>query len=361
MPWQAVAVSAKGTKHERSKQPCQDYGDYEILSDGEVIIGVVSDGMGSASHSEVGSKLAVRVGLKELGTKDWRSRPEHNRDAEAIFNPIVREIRKAFERHAAVEGYSVQMLACTLLAFVATPEWLIAMQVGDGFIVAQTGNENLRLLFKPDKGEFANETTSVTSSKVFDEIKVSVSSNSYGFICVSTDGIENISLIKQEDWKPFDNFFIPLQRHMESDESLERKKEDLEKFLNSEKLNQKTDDDKTLLLCVYKNPKNLDDQKIYQEQNSQAISETPAEQLDADANTKNMDSVSSTVQPSDNSESSQIQDIQSTRKEISSGSNFEDISSFKNSSYSVQNDSSKGLKVNESSNNKLEDEKATDS
>lgn len=116
MPWQAVAVSAKGTKHERSKQPCQDYGDYKILSDGQVIVGAVSDGMGSARHSEVGSKLAVRIVLEELETKDWRSRPEHNRDAKAIFDHIIREIRKAFERHAAVEGYSVQMLACTLLA-----------------------------------------------------------------------------------------------------------------------------------------------------------------------------------------------------------------------------------------------------
>jgi serine/threonine protein phosphatase PrpC len=306
MVWQAVAVSAKGTKHERSKQPCQDYGDYKILSDGQVIIGAVSDGMGSARHSEVGSKLAVRVVLEELETRDWKSRPEHNRDAKAIFDHIIKEIRKAFERHAAVEGYSVQMLACTLLAFVATPEWLIAMQVGDGFIVAQAGNENLRLLFKPDKGEFANETTSVTSSNVFHETKVSVSSNSYGFICLSTDGIENISLIKREDWKPFDKFFSPLQRHMESDGSLERKKEDLEKFLNSEKLNQKTDDDKTLLLCVYKHPKNLDDQEIHQEQNSQAISEPPAqehEQLDAEANKKDVDSMSSNAQTSDNLES----------------------------------------------------------
>lgn len=214
------------------------------------------------------------------------------------------------------------------------------MQVGDGFIVAQVDSENLQLLFKPDKGEFANETTSVTSSNVFHETKVVLSLNSYSFICLSTDGIENISLIKRENWKPFDKFFSPLQRHMESGESLERKKEDLEKFLNSEKLNQKTDDDKTLLLCVYKHPKNLDDE-IYQEQNSQAISEPHAqerEQLDAEANKKDVDSMSSNAQISDNSESSQIQDIQPTSKEISSGD----------------------LEVKESSDNKLEDEKATD-
>ena len=268
MPWQAVAVSAKGTKHERSKKPCQDYGDYKVFSDGQVIVGAVSDGMGSARHSEVGSKLAVRVVIEELENEDWMSRPANDRDAKTIFNKIIRQVKKVFERHAEVEGYPVQMLACTLLAFVATPEWLIAMQVGDGFIVAQASDGNLQLLFKPDKGEFANETTSVTSSNVFHEARVSVNSNSYSFICVSTDGIENISLMKREDWKPFDKFFSPLQRHMESNESLAKKREDLEKFLNSEKLNQKTDDDKTLLLCVYKDSEFFEKREINQEQKS---------------------------------------------------------------------------------------------
>jgi serine/threonine protein phosphatase PrpC len=361
MTWQAVAVSTKGTKHERSKQPCQDYGDYRILSNGQVIVGAVSDGMGSASHSEVGSKLAVRVVLEELESRDWKSRPEYDRDVKVIFDSSIRQVKKAFELHAWSENYPVQTLACTLLAFVATPEWLIAMQVGDGFIVAQTGDENLQLLFKPDKGEFANETTSVTSSNVFSEAKVSVNSNPYSFICVSTDGIENISLIKREGWKPFGKFFSPLQRHMQSDESLERKREDLEKFLNSEKLNQKTDDDKTLLLCVYKYPEVLDKREIHQEQDSPEI---PNQQYESDANTNEEIDQSSSfrdVQPSDNSDSESLIQAEENRQQADEGesqtSDFKDTKSSKVTDCSVQDPVSQDLQVAELSDLKLENGK----
>ena len=73
------------------------------------------------------------------------------------------------------------------------------------------------------------------------------------FICAATDGIENISLIKKKDWIPYDKFFIPLEQHITSKSELEDKKKILSNFLNSNKINQKVDDDKTLLLCSYKN------------------------------------------------------------------------------------------------------------
>jgi serine/threonine protein phosphatase PrpC len=356
MPWQAVAVSAKGTKHEISKQPCQDYGDYKLLSDGQVIIGAVSDGMGSARHSEIGSKLAVRVALEELESKNWISRPELNEEAKVIFDTIIKEIRKAFERHAAVEGYSVQMLACTLLTFVATSEWLIAMQIGDGFIVVQT-DKNLQLLFKPDKGEYANETTSVTSPNVYEEAKISLTTNSYSFICVSTDGVENLSLIKRENWKPFDKFFSPLQRHMQSDESLEKKKEDLEKFLNSEKLNQKTDDDKTLLLCVYKHSEILgkQEQEIHQEQNHQEFSDGSSQedqQLNIKVDTRKENSESNSSEPA------QGQTLPSTDEQIELLSELEDSQTSKASNLLEQHNVSNEIQTGVHTDDQLENQKA---
>ena len=82
-------------------------------------------------------------------------------------------------------------------------------------------------------------------------MQVCLRSIPYKFICTATDGIENISLIKTQGWKPFDNFFRPLEQHMLSTSTLEQKKKKLDDFLNSAKINQSTDDDKTLLLCVY--------------------------------------------------------------------------------------------------------------
>lgn len=53
MNWKAVARSASGTSHQNQGIGCQDYGNYRIF--GDVIVGAVADGAGSAKHSDVGS------------------------------------------------------------------------------------------------------------------------------------------------------------------------------------------------------------------------------------------------------------------------------------------------------------------
>lgn len=252
MQWEIVGCSAIGTKHITGGTPCQDAVCYERISD-QIIIGAVSDGMGSARRSDVGSKLAVQTALSQIkSTQCWLNQPKNDEGAREIFRSVLGQVQAALKKEAENGGYSVKDLNCTLLAFVATPEWLAAMQVGDGLIVVRPKGRDYQLLFMPDKGEFCNETTSVTSSHALEEMEVCVKSGSYEFICAATDGIENISLVKPENWRPFEGFFKPLEEQiMLSTNSIAHKKKEIEDFLNSEQINQKTDDDKTLLLCAY--------------------------------------------------------------------------------------------------------------
>jgi hypothetical protein len=127
------------------------------------------------------------------------------------------------------------------------------MQVGDGLIVVRADNQDYELLFQPDKGEFANETTPVTSSSAIGEMRFCIKEKCYDFICAATDGIENLALDKKTRiWKPFDSFFNKgLEQSIFSNSSLQDKERDIENFLNHEPLNKRTDDDKTLLLCAY--------------------------------------------------------------------------------------------------------------
>lgn len=251
MPWQAINGIATGAKHLELGQPCQDWGVCEIISEGSVIIGAVSDGMGSAKHSEIGSKLAVEIAISEIRSWDWQFSLTNEQDARNFFRRILSVVKAALNKKANTSGYPVEDLACTLLVFIATSKWVAAMQVGDGLIVVRAEGEDYQLLFKPDKGEFANETTSITSSNALQEMQVCLLLINCQFICAATDGIENISLIKPENWKPSETFFQPLEQHMLSTDSLELKKQELDKFLNSEKINQSTHDDKTLILCIY--------------------------------------------------------------------------------------------------------------
>lgn len=297
MQWEIVGCSAIGTKHITGGTPCQDAVCYERISD-QIIIGAVSDGMGSARRSDVGSKLAVQTALSQIkSTQCWLNQPKNDEGAREIFQSVLGKVQAALKQKAENEGYSVEDLNCTLLAFIATPEWLAAMQVGDGLIVVRPKDENYRLLFMPDKGEHPNETTPVISSDALEEMQVCVKLDAYEFICVATDGIENISLVKSEKWRPFEGFFEPLEEKvMLSINSRERKQKEIEDYLNSEQINQKTNDDKTLLLCAYSDFTNI------QKQNNVSHNNLKHEIANTQQSTR-----SGTVQPSTHNTVSQKQ------------------------------------------------------
>lgn len=260
MNWKAIARSAIGTSHENQGIVCQDYGDYRIFQD-VIIVGAVADGAGSAKHSDVGAKLAVETVLKcfsdinESPQKEEELEPGYSKglskeEADKLFATIVKKAIAKLHEQAAKENYSVNDLACTLLVFLATPDWFAAMQIGDGFIVMRSQESEYQLLFQPDKGEFANETTFITSANAVKEMQVKVISEKQEFICASTDGLEKVA-IRLSDWEPFSPFFKPLEEYLHEPVNGEEKDKYLMEFLNSERLNSRTDDDKTLLLCFF--------------------------------------------------------------------------------------------------------------
>lgn len=259
MGWKAIARSEIGTSHFSQGIPCQDYGLCHFFQD-DVIVGAVADGAGSAKYADVGSKLAVKTVLnffddvnqspdKQGETERRLSQPLSKLEVEKLFAEVVKRVFAELSKKASEEHYSVNELACTLLAFIATPHWLAAMQIGDGFIVLRSKNsEEYQLLFHPDKGEFANETTFITSENALQEMQVDVIPGEQEFICVSTDGLEKVA-IRFQDWKPFSPFFKPFEEYLEQTLNPEQEAEYLTNFLKSERLNARTDDDKTLLLC----------------------------------------------------------------------------------------------------------------
>lgn len=274
MVWRAVVRSAIGTGHQQEHHPCQDYGGNRILND--VIMGAVADGAGSAKYSDIAAKLAVETTLNYLATSEawlqkrnysWHSlsQPPSETQVRRLFTKGVGKVRSTLQKQAAENGYAMDDLACTLLAFLATPQWIAAMQIGDGFIVVRRSmswkqavlandftapGEDYQLLFQPSKGEFANQTTFVTSLDALEEIQVRVVSGQYPFICVATDGLENVA-IRLKDWTPFSPFFKPLEEYIQETAHPEQDDEYLVNFLTSERLSERTNDDKTLLLCLY--------------------------------------------------------------------------------------------------------------
>ena len=259
MSWRAIARYAPGTSHQKLNMPCQDYEHYHIFND--VIVGAVADGAGSAKYSDIGAELAVETVIKYLSPINgylrkrkrwWQSlcQPLSEEEAKKLFKSTLKRAIASLEEQAKSKDYSVNDLACTLLIFVATPRWVAAMQIGDGFIVMRSQESEYQLLFQPDKGEFVNETTFITSSNALDEMRVRVLTGHQEFICASTDGLEKLA-IRFSDWTPFALFFKPLEEYLGETSDPEKEDEYLKNFLDSERLNARTDDDKTLLLCLF--------------------------------------------------------------------------------------------------------------
>lgn len=256
MNWKATYNYSKGVYHQKNGINCQDYANYHVFEE-RVIIGAVADGAGSAKYADIGAELAVNVILnhfkqfsyKFLNLTNFLQLSEKFAE-EGFSNVIKQEVVPALQKEAQQRNCSINELACTLIAFVATPHWIAAMQIGDGFLVVRLNDGKYQLLLKPDKGEFINETTFVTSKQVLSSINVKILYGSTRFICASTDGLEKVA-IRLSDWTPHAPFFKPLEAYLEQTNYPDIDKEYLENFLNSERLNSRTDDDKTLLLCLY--------------------------------------------------------------------------------------------------------------
>jgi Protein phosphatase 2C len=270
MPWKAIACSAKGTSHEKTGKPCQDYAGFIRVNDsgeaddnGDIAIGAVCDGAGSYKYSDLGSKLAVETVLKLL--QDWLkwlkqqredlSRPISQAEAHQVFAKIISKVKEEFAAKAKEMSCEPKDLSCTLLVVVATPQWLVAMQIGDGFIVIRQPDLNdelseYKLLFQPTKGEYANQTTFITASNAREVMQCAVVPEPQQFIFASTDGLERLALEIGKESKPyppfFDTFRDAIQIRSEAEE-----KNSTEKWLQWEEVNNRTDDDKTILLCWY--------------------------------------------------------------------------------------------------------------
>ncbi len=252
MSWKAVTHSAIGTRHLAKEIPCQDFGDFKIKNG--LLFGAVADGAGSAKFSDIGAKLAVQTWIEsaihkiEAQTLDCEAIADL--DFKSIFTDITQGVLARLEAEATQGEFPLRELGCTLLSFIASDSWIAAMQIGDGFIVCQPlESEEYELLFRPDKGEFINETLFVTSKGAIQELQFSFQHGPQKFICAATDGLEKVA-ISYQNWAPHQPFFKPFKDCLQLIPEPTEQHDYIQTFLESDRLNARTDDDKTLLLCL---------------------------------------------------------------------------------------------------------------
>ncbi|HYF51729.1 MAG TPA: PP2C family serine/threonine-protein phosphatase [Planctomycetota bacterium] len=248
MPWYVAAAGATGLSHRKQNLPCQDCAAVDVTSTG-LVVAALSDGAGSAPKAELGARTTVETTLAFLKHREWPQSPTQD-TTDRAFIELHETLLLSLQQIAQKENCELDALACTLIAFVAAENWLAALQVGDGLFLGRPAGGDLRLLFKPNRGEYVNETVFVTSKSEQPQRQTLFLPSAFEFLCASSDGIERVA-IKYADWSPFEPFFAPLEEYMLSRPTPEQGQKDVREYLEREKFDAKIDDDRAMVLCRF--------------------------------------------------------------------------------------------------------------
>ena len=249
--WKFAAASVIGTSHLKNEHgSCQDSHLCAYYQAPNTLVAVVSDGAGSASHSEIGSTLACSLVHREIVQA-----PEDHLFTRTFALSTLELLRAALRSEAAQAGLRVREFACTLLVAIVGNERAAFWQIGDGAICFRKAtDEGLHYAFWPAKGEYANVTEFVTDENASEELSFDEGALCICDLAVFSDGLERLALDFRagEVHEPFFSALFPyLYRRQEG--HLVDLEEQMKAFLDSDRVNSRTDDDKTLVLATRKN------------------------------------------------------------------------------------------------------------
>jgi hypothetical protein len=227
--WRALGASVAGAGHRARGIGCEDASAVEVLDDGTLLV-AVADGAGSAPRSSEGSTRAVSAAMDALL-------------AGADVCAVLHAARRSLEPVTA--GDRMGDLATTLLVVRASPSGIETAQVGDGAVVLRR-DSSLEVVAPDAKGEYLNETVFLTSDGWLDALRVeTVSADGVDAIAVLTDGLQLVAL-DLATGLPHAPFFAPFFSFVADDGDVAQ----LESFLGSERVGERTDDDVTLVVAA---------------------------------------------------------------------------------------------------------------
>lgn len=250
--WKIAAASVLGTSHAKLGTPCQDAHMVKTLDkDGEeVLVIVVSDGAGSAVKAEVGSLLACST-VAEAAEAYLIDGGKVSDICPDTARSWIRLVQQAVVLCAEDEGATPRDYACTMLVAIIGEDAAAIMQIGDGATVVGD-NDGWRWVHWPQHGEFANATNFVTEPEAGEKLEFDLIQGRIDEVSVFSDGIERLVLHEASKtvFAPFFDRMFPAVRAIDGNGLDSGSSEALKDYLDSKVINEKTNDDKTLILAT---------------------------------------------------------------------------------------------------------------
>ena len=251
MIWRIAQASAVGTSHIQSGQECQDdcLAERIVAADGaEYFIGLVADGAGSAIFSREGAELACQTAHALISRWLTTGVVRSSLDRDLVLT-WFEEIRRLIFDKAATRSVRPRDFACTFLATVIGPDAAAFFQIGDGAIVV-CRNDVVAPVFWPDTGEYENTTHFITDDDALMRLRILILPVVPDDVAMFTDGLQRLALSYQSmsAHVPFFDQMFGIVRRAKTEEC-DALSDQLACLLGNEKVNERTDDDKTLVLA----------------------------------------------------------------------------------------------------------------
>ena len=248
--WKYALASVIGTSHLDSNTTKQDFClvEKKNINGVNYLFSAVADGAGSAKFSDKSSSYICRLFIRKA--EKWLN----ENDISTLNKEVVLSWFLHFQNvlNRVVRIYhidSIKEFATTLLFALLSEKGNIFVQIGDD-LIAKGDINDLKCVFEPQHGEYINTTYFATEKNISERFMFEFNSDKIKRLVMHTDGIEIISFnfaLK----KPHINFFNPIFAMLD-----EFNKSGLDKntsefiygFLDCERVKQKTDDDKTMVI-----------------------------------------------------------------------------------------------------------------
>lgn len=250
--WKVAAATSIGTSHLKTGAPCQDAHKCALVDSpsGAIFVGICADGAGSALRSDEGSRIAVETLLERITSH--LSTCSLDSVTRIEISEWLAEATGKIAALAETEGLASRDFACTLVGFAISLSHAIYFQVGDGAIVLRSKHESeWCYVFWPTHGEYLNTTVFITDPAALELLQFDSRADEITEIAAFTDGIESLVLhygTQQVHGPFFDSVIRPVSALTESGIN-EKLSSQLEGFLSSDVICERTDDDKTLVLA----------------------------------------------------------------------------------------------------------------
>ena len=248
MTWAWAIATCRGTSHIRDDTDCQDTSRcIAVGKDNRILVAVVSDGAGSAPHSKRGSVLACRT-VSECARQHFSKFDASPTDDE-IWTWIDQTRDKISSAAEAIEA-KPREFAATLVAVIAMPTETLLLHIGDGAAVCNYKGQWVVPSW-PAHDEYASQTYFVTDDPAAD-LRISRLPYCVDGAGVFSDGIERLVLKFSDQTASasfFDRFSSTVRTAGRTGNNLALNKS-LKRYLDSPAINERTDDDKSLIVAV---------------------------------------------------------------------------------------------------------------